>query len=115
MIKDTYIKTDLLGYRYNSMFPPNSHKSRNLYHGYKAPSQECLFYDFAVQGFDLMIQYKDQKYYFMVDTNCVWLSDESFSKMTQRFNTANEVLCNFKINGIPLYQLVDKLEDFEPM
>ena len=29
MIKDTYIKTDLLGYRYNSMFSPNSHKSRN--------------------------------------------------------------------------------------
>lgn len=27
------------------------------YHGYDTPAQECLFYDFAVLGYDLMIKY----------------------------------------------------------
>lgn len=43
-----------------------------------------VFYDFAVQGYDLKIKYKGQSYYFMVDIDCVWLSDESFTAMDQK-------------------------------
>lgn len=43
-----------------------------------------FFYDFAVQGYDLKIKYKGQSYYFMVDIDCVWLSDESFTAMDQK-------------------------------
>ena len=49
MIKDSYIITDICGYAFNGKFPPND--SNSLYHGYKTPAEECLFYDFAVQGY----------------------------------------------------------------
>lgn len=74
-----------------------------------------LFSDFAVQGFDLMIRYKGQSYYFMVDEDCVWLSDENFTVAIKKFANGNDVLENFCIENVPLYKLVDKLEDYEPM
>lgn len=113
MMKDKYIRTDLCGYAFNGKFPPNDNDS--LYHGYKTPAEECLFYDFAVQGFDLMIKYKGVPYYFMVDTDCVWLSDANFTAMNKRFENGNDVLEHFCINDIPLYKLVDKLDEYEPM
>lgn len=113
MIKDEFIKNDLAGYAFNSKFPPNC--KGGLYHGYKTPSQECLFYDFAALGYDLMIKYKGVSYYFMVDEDCVWLSDKTFTEMRQRFANGNDVLEHFCLDGIPLCKLVDKLDDYEPM
>lgn len=51
----------------------------------------------------------------MVDTDCVWLSDETFTATIHKFANGNEALLNFCINDIPLYKLVDDLEEFEPM
>lgn len=113
MIKDPYIRTDICGFAFNGKFPPNSNDS--LYHGYKTPAQECLFYDFAVQGYDLMIKYKGQSYFFMVDTDCVWLSDETFSATVQKFANGNDALEHFCIEGTPLCKLVDNLDEYEPM
>ena len=106
MIKDPYIRTDFYGYAFNGKFPPDN--SGSLYHGYKTPAEECLFYDFAVQGYDLMIRYKGQPYYFMVDTDCVWLSDGNFTATIKKFANGNDVLENF-------CKLVDKLDEYEPM
>ncbi len=113
MIKDPYIITDICGYAFNGKFPP--YNDGGLYHGYRTPAEECLFYDFAVQGYDLMIRYKGQPYYFMVDTDCVWLSDGNFTATIRKFANGNDVLENFCIEGIPLYKLVDKLDEYEPM
>ncbi len=115
MIKDSSIRKDLFGYAFNGKFPPKCNDNNNLYHGYETPAQECLFYDFAVQGYDLKIKYKGQPYYFMVDTDYVWLSDETFTATIQKFANGNDALLHFCINGIPLYKLVDDLEEFEPM
>lgn len=113
MTKDSYIRTDICGFAYNGNFPPNSNE--RLYHGYKTPAQECLFYDFAVQGYDLMIKYKGLPYYFMVDTDCVWLSDEHFSATVRKFANGNDVLEHFCIEGTPLCKLVDNLDEYESM
>ncbi len=94
-------------------FPPNCNDS--LYHGYKTPAQECLFYDFAVQGYDLMVKYKGLSYFFMVDTDCVWLSDENFTATVRKFANGNDVLEHFCIEGTPLCKLVDYLDEYEPM
>lgn len=115
MINNSSIQKDLLGYAFNGKFPPKFNDKNNLYHGYETPAQECLFYDFAVQGYNLKIKYKGQSYYFMVDTDCVWLSDETFTETIQKFANGNEALLNFCINDIPLYKLVDDLEEFDPM
>ncbi len=98
---------------HNEVFSPDSNDS--LHNGYKTPAQECLFFDFAVQGYDLMIKYKGQSYYFMVDTDCVWLSDENFTATIQKFANGNDVLEHFCIEGTPLCKLVDKLDEYEPM
>lgn len=114
MFKDKYIRKDLAGYAFNGKFPPNDSQN-NMYHGYRTPAQECLFYDFAVLGYDLKIRYHDKAYYFMVDDDCVWLSDEKFTAMIRRFSNGNDVLENFKIDGKPLWQLADELDEYEPM
>ena len=75
------------GFAFNGKFPPGA--SDSLYHGYKTPAQECLFYDFAVQGYDLMVKYKGVSYYFMVDTDWVWLSDENFTATVRKFDNGN--------------------------
>jgi hypothetical protein len=103
----------MCGFAFNAKFPP--YDSDGLYHGYKTPAQECLFYDFAVQGYDLKIKYKGQSYYFMVDTECVWLSDENFTAKVQKFANGNDVLEHFCIEGTPLCKLVDCLDEYEPM
>ncbi|MDR4931314.1 hypothetical protein [Segatella bryantii] len=54
----------------------------DAHHGYKTDKEETLFYDFAVQGYDLMISYQDKFYYFMVDDDGVWLSDDAFTAKT---------------------------------
>lgn len=116
MLKDPYIRKDLAGYYFNGKFPPaeNTADGRK-YHGYKTPAQECLFYDFAVLGYDLKFMFQGKWYYFMVDDDCVWLSDESFTAMTKKFDSGNDVLLHFRIGGKPLCKLVDELEEYEPM
>ncbi len=51
----------------------------------------------------------------MVDTDCVWLSDENFTATIQKFANGNDVLEHFCIEGTPLCKLVDKLDEYEPM
>ena len=113
MIQDPFIRTDLGGFAFNGKFPP--YEANSLYHGYKTPAEECLFYDFAVQGYDLMFKYKGQPYYFMVDTDCVWLSNKNFTAMIKKFANGNDALEHFCIDGTPLYKLVNELDEYEPM
>ncbi len=43
------------------------------------------------------------------------LSDEHFTEEYEVFPTANAFIENFKIDGKPLIDLIDELEDVEPM
>lgn len=112
----SYIFYDLAGYPFNSKYPPKGTPTNgNLYHGYDTAAQECLLYDFAVLGYDLMVKYHGQCYYFMTDDDCVWLSDSSFCAMKQRYENGNDALEQFMIEGKPLICIVDELEDYEAM
>lgn len=51
----------------------------------------------------------------MVDTDGVWLSDEKFTATIQKFASGNDVLEHFCIDGVPLCELVDNLDEYEPM
>lgn len=46
-------------YPFNAKFPPKNRRNGDLYHGYDTTAEECLFYDFAVQGYDLKISYNN--------------------------------------------------------
>lgn len=50
MIKDAFIRKDLMGYAFNGKFPPMCKAKDNMYHGYDTPAQECFF---------MILQYKD--------------------------------------------------------
>lgn len=109
----SYVKRDLADYPYNAKYPPTN-PSSNKYHGYGTAARECLFYDFAVLGYDLMVKYHGRTYYFMTDTDCVWLSNENFTAMIERYKDGNDLLEHFLIEGTPLIRLIDQLEEYEP-
>lgn len=113
MARKDYIMKDLAGYDINGKYMPDYSHNGSLYHGYKNCVEEVLFYDFAVQGYDLGFTYKGKRYYFLSELDYVALSDEHFTEEYQRFDDGNAALEQFLIGGKSIIDLVDQLEDVE--
>lgn len=113
MAHEDYVKKDLAGYWYNSKYPPNYEVNGSLYHGYKDSVEETLFYDFAVQRYDLRFTYKGKLYHFLSDSKHVAYCDEHYTVEYQVFPDGNAALEQFEIEGKPLIDLIDQLEDVE--
>lgn len=77
--------------------------------------EETLFHDFAVQGYDLTFIYKGERYYFLSDKDHVALCDEHYTEEYQVFPDGNTALEQFKIDGKSLLELIDQLEEVEPV
>ena len=75
--------------------------------------KETLFYDFAVQGYDLCFTYKGKQYHFLSEPDYVAYCDENYSEEYQRFPDGNTALEQFKIEGKTILELIDELEDVE--
>lgn len=114
MAKSDYVMTDLLGYPYNGKYPPKGDK-HGLYHGYSSDAEETLFYDFAVQGYDLTFIYKGLRYHFLSTTNHVALCDEHYTEEYQVYPDGNTALEQFMIDGKSLIDLLPDLEEVEPV
>ena len=114
MAKEDYVMKDLMGYSYNGKQPPKGDK-QGVYHGYSSDKEETLFYDFAVQGYDLTFVYKAKRYYFLSDTDHVALCDEHYTEEYQVFPDGNTALEQFKIEGKSILELIDQLEEVEPI
>lgn len=107
---------DLMGYPYNKKYPPTDTSKGNLYHGYSDSFRETLFYDFAVLGYDLEFSYRGRAYHVMSDReNGVWLSDSKYTAKLEHFANGNDFLENFKIDGRRLIDLIDQLDDVQPI
>ncbi len=107
-----YIKTDDRGCRYNSKYPPAGNLA-GFYHGYENNEQETLFYDFAVQRYDLTFIYKGKRYHFLSNLDHVALCDDHYTKEYQVFKDGNTAIEEFKIDGKSLAELVNELEEIE--
>ena len=70
-----YIALDLCGYRYNKKYPPNKERFGESYGGYKNNAEEVLFYDFAVQFYDVSFKYKGKSYYLLTESDHVAVCD----------------------------------------
>lgn len=114
MAREDYVKTDFMGYPYNGKYPPGGEK-KGLYHGYGSATEETLFYDFAVQGYDLTFMYKGEHYYFLSTPEYVAQCDEHYTEEYQRFDDGNTALEQFKIEGRSLIELMNELEEVEPV
>ena len=107
---------NLMGYPYNKKYPPVDFSKGNLYHGYSDSFRETLFYDFAVLGYDLEFSYKGTTYHVTSDgADGVWLSDPKFTAKLEHFPSGNAFLENFRIDGHRLIDLIDRLDDVQPI
>ena len=109
-----YIALDLCGYRYNGKYPPNEELNGTTYRGYRNNAEEVLFYDFAVQFYDVSFKYNGKAYYLLTEEDHVAVCDKHFNEEFETFSNANELIEKFEIDGVPLLKLIDQLEDVEP-
>ena len=108
-----YIQEDSQGYLYNAEFKPDFVKYGDKYSGYKTNNQEAIFYHFAVQGYDLTFMYKGVQYFFVSTQDYVARSDQYFQQDLEVFSDANTMIRSFLIEGVPLLDLIDSLEEVD--
>ncbi|MCD8297543.1 MAG: hypothetical protein LUC88_08220 [Prevotella sp.] len=106
---------DLNGYPMNAKYPPDIEKYGDDYHGYPSDEHETILYNFAVQLYDLRFSYKGKNYYALSEKDYVALCDDHFTEEYEIYPNANAFIENFKIDGRPLIDLIDELEDVEPV
>ena len=109
-----YLKKDLAGFYFNSKYPPNVKINGTHYGGYRNNAEEVLFYNFAVQGYDVSFTYKGQRYYLVFSQDHVATCDSKFTEEFEVFANANELIEKYQIDGKTLLELMDELEDVEP-
>lgn len=110
-----YIGHDLWGYRYNNEFPPNTTLYGNDYYGYKNAASQVLFYDFAVQMYDVRFKYHGNIYFLMYTPEYAALCDEKFTNEIEIFATPNDLIKNLEIEGRKLLEIIDEIEEIEPV
>ena len=103
------------GYPYNCKYPPNKEKYGFSYNGYKSSFEETLYYDFGVQNYDLYFKYKGKEYHVLNEFNHVALCDEHYTKEYEVFADEMDFIENFNIDGVPLINLIEELEEADPM
>lgn len=109
-----YIALDLSGYRFNKKYPPNKERYGDSYGGYKNNAEEVLFYDFAVQFYDVSFKYNGRSYYLLTDDDHVAVCDSNFTEEYETFKDAVELIEKYCIDGKSLLELIDFLEEVEP-
>lgn len=108
-----YIINDANGNPINGKYPPNREKYGDLYDGYKNKAEGVLFYDFGIHGYDVSFKYKGRDYYLLTEPDHVAVCDEHFNEEYETYADAMELLENFKIDGKPLIELIEELEDID--
>ena len=109
-----YIALDLCGYRFDRKYPPNKERYGDTYGGYKNNAEEVLFYDFAVQFYDVSFKYNGRSYYLLTDDDHVAVCDSNFTEEYETFKDAVELIEKYCIDGKSLLELIDFLEEVEP-
>lgn len=108
-----YIKDDLLGYPFNSKYPPNYERFGHINHGYRNAIEEVFFYEFAVQRYDLRFVFKGKEYYFLAESGYAAQCAVPFNNIIRKFKDGNDVLESFEIDGKKLVDLIPEIQDCE--
>ena len=109
-----YIGYDDNGYPYNCKYPPNKEKYGDLFEGYKNKAEGVLFYDFGVQNYDVSFKYKGKDYYLLTEPDHVAVCDDHFTEEYEVYTDAMDLIENFEIDGKPLIELMEEIEEIDP-
>lgn len=110
-----YVQRDIAGYWYNAKYPPDVKRFGNEYGGYPSDAAEILFYNFAIQCYDVQFKYNGKWYYLIYEADHAGVCRKPFSDEYLSFPDPNTLIEQFEIEGIPLIKLIDQLEDIEAM
>ena len=109
-----YIGKNLMGIRFNSAYPPNEQRYGTTYGGYPNNARQVLFYDFAVQGYDVEFKYEGDVYHLLYEPDHAALCDNLYSNEIETFSNPMELIYNLHIKGHRLIDIIDDLEAVEP-
>lgn len=105
--RDEYTKQDELGRWINTEFPPENFNKYPHNAGYRTANREMLFYQFAVQYYDMRISYQGQGIILYADDVCC-VTDMEHNNISDEYPTANDLIKNFKFpDGKTLIDVVD--------
>lgn len=99
---------------YEDEFPPTGDMISQFY-GYKTWNECMLFHEFAVNMYDMWFIYKGGKYVFNIDSDGVIWIEEKTMKILKEWDSAVEFIKDFKLDGKPLYEMVNKIEEMDWM
>lgn len=104
---------DMFGYWYNAKYPPRPDLYGNKYDGYKTDAQSVFFYTFAVQQYDIAFTFKGVSYYIGFFDGKACFCRKPFDDPYLSFPSGNALLEKFEIEGTPLIQLLEDLQDID--
>lgn len=105
--RDEYIKQDGAGRWINTEYPPDSFTQYPNNSGYKNANAEMLFYQFAVQYYDLRMKYQGNEYLAIVDDDGAYIADHLYHRISDIYPTANDLIKHAIMpGGKHLYELV---------
>lgn len=109
----SYEQRDIAGYWYNAKYPPDKKRYGTRYDGYPSDAACILFYNFAIQGYDVSFRYKGQMHYLMYDKGHASVCDDHFTKEYITFPDPNTLIEQYEIDGTKLIDIIDELEEVE--
>lgn len=105
--RDEYAKQDSIGRWINTEYPPDNFTQYPNNSGYKNANAEMLFYQFAVQYYDLRIKYQGKVYLAIVDDDGAYIADHLYNRISNIYTTANDLIKDAIMpGGKHLYELV---------
>lgn len=108
-----YIKFDLAGYAYNSKYPPTMQRPNDKFLGYPSWNRQVLFFEFAVQGYDVSFEYENQVYYLIYDEDGAGRCRVPFNDIIEKFDSPNALIEQMSVGGKKLIDVIDELQNVE--
>lgn len=111
--REEYSIRDEKGRWINTEFPPDSYDRYPDNSGYRTSNREYLFYQFAVQYYDVLIEYNGNKYILVADDEGCSVTNEKWDELSPDYFTANDLIKEYRFpDGKGLLDIVDN-RDFK--
>lgn len=108
-----YIGKDLGGFAYNTKYPPTAPCANAPFLGYSNWNREVLFFEFAVQGYDVSFNFEGETYYLIYDEDGAGRCRVPFHDIIEKFESPNALIEQMDVGGKKLIDVIDLLEDVE--